>query len=74
MRKTRAVFKKIGESKGTFHDRISTVKGRNVKDLKEAEEVARIPRITIKKKKLKDPENYNNVKPDILKCEVKQPL
>ena len=53
MRKTRAVFKKIGESKGTFHDRISTIKDRNVKDLKEASEVARIPRITIQKKKQK---------------------
>ena len=54
MRKTRAVFKKIGESKGTFHDRISTMKDRNVKDLKEAEEVARISRITIQKKKKKN--------------------
>ena len=57
MRKTRAVFKKIGESKGTFHDRISTIKDRNFKDLKEASEVARIPRITIKKNKKKTKKN-----------------
>ena len=39
MRKTRALFKKISDTKGTFHARISTVKDRNGKDLIEAEEI-----------------------------------
>jgi len=39
MRKTRALFKKISDTKGTFHARMSTVKDRNGKDLIEAEEI-----------------------------------
>ena len=39
MRKTRAVFKKIGESKGIFHTRMGTLKDRNGKDLTETEEI-----------------------------------
>ena len=39
MRKTRDLFKKIGEIKGTFHAKMGTVKDRNGKDLTEAEEI-----------------------------------
>ena len=39
MGKTRDLFKKISDTKGTFHARISTVKDRNGKDLIEAEEI-----------------------------------
>ena len=39
MGKTRDLFKKIGDTKGTFHAKISTIKNRNGKDLTEAEEI-----------------------------------
>ena len=39
MGKTRDLFKKIGDTKGIFHDQIGTIKGRNIKDLTEAEEI-----------------------------------
>ena len=39
MGKTRDFFKKIGDIKGTFHARMGTIKDRNVKDLREAEEI-----------------------------------
>ena len=39
MVKTRDLFKKIGDIKKTFHARMSTIKDRNGKDLKEAEEI-----------------------------------
>ena len=47
MGKTRDLFKKIGEMKGTFHARMGTIKDRNGKDLTVVEEVARIHRKTI---------------------------
>ena len=39
MRKTRDLFKKTGDTKGTFHSRMSTIKDRNGKDLTEAGEI-----------------------------------
>ena len=39
MGKTRDLFKKIGDIKGTFHARMGTIKDRNSKDLNEAEEI-----------------------------------
>ena len=39
MEKTRDLFKKIGDIKGTFHARMGTIKDRNSKDLTEAEEI-----------------------------------
>ena len=39
MGKTRDLFKKIGDSKGTFHARMGMIKDRNGKDLTEAEEI-----------------------------------
>ena len=41
MGKTRDLFKKIGDIKGTFHARIGTIKNRNCKDLTEADEIKR---------------------------------
>ena len=39
MGKTRDLFKKIGDTKGTFHAKMGTIKERNVKDLTEAEDI-----------------------------------
>ena len=47
MGKTRDLFKKTGDIKGTFHARMGTIKDRNAKDLAEEEEVERIHRRTI---------------------------
>ena len=49
MGKTRDLFKKIRDNKGTFHVKMGTMKGRNGMDLTEAEEVARIYRKTVQK-------------------------
>ena len=55
MGKTRDLFKKIRDTKGTFHAKMGTIKSRNGRDLTEAEdikeEVARIHRRTVKKKR-----------------------
>ena len=50
MGNTRDLFKKIRETKGTFHAKMSTMKDRNGKDLTEAEKVARIHRPPIQKR------------------------
>ena len=50
MGKTRDFFKKIRDTKGTFHAKMGTVKDRNGMDLTEAEDVARIQRRSIKTK------------------------
>ena len=39
MGKTRNLFKKIGDTKGTFHTKVGTIKDRNSMDLKEAEDI-----------------------------------
>ena len=41
MGKTRDLFKKIGDTKGTFHAKMGTIKDRNDMDLKEAEDIRR---------------------------------
>ena len=41
MGKTRDLFKKIRDTKGTFHAKMSTIKDRNIKDLTEAEEIGK---------------------------------
>ena len=76
--KTRDLFKKIGNIKGTFHPKMGTIKGRNSKDLLEAEEIKkRWKEYTeeLYKKDLNDPDNHNGVithlQPDILECKVK---
>ena len=52
MGKTGDLFKKIGDIKKTFHTVMGMIKDRNFKDLTEAEEMARIQRRTLKKKKV----------------------
>ena len=49
MGKTRDLFKKIRDTKGTFHAKMGSIKDRNGMDLTEAEEMARIHRRTIQK-------------------------
>ena len=81
MRKTRDLFKKIRDTKGTFHARMGTIKDRNGRDLTEAEDIKkRWQEYTeeLYKKDLHDPDNHNDVtthlEPDILECKVKWAL
>ena len=81
MRKIRDLFKKIGDTKGTFHTRMGTIKDRNSKDLIEADEIKkRWQGYTeeLHKKDLHGPDSHDGVvthqEPDILKCEVKWAL
>ena len=79
--KTRDLFKKIRDTKGTFHAKMSTIKDRNGMDLTEAEDIKkRWQEYTeeLYKKNLHDPDNHDGVishlEPDILECEVKWAL
>ena len=79
--KTRDFFKKIRDTKGTFHAKMGSIKDRNGRDLTEAEDIKkRWQEHTeeLYKKDLYDPENYDDVithlEPDILECEVKWAL
>ena len=81
MGKTRDLFKKIRDTKGTFHAKMDTIKDRNGMDLTEAEAIKkRWQEYTeeLYKKDLHDPDNHNGVithlEPDILECEVKWTL
>ena len=81
MGKTRDLFKKIRDTKGTFHAKMSTVKGRNSMDLTEAEAIKkRWQEYTeeLYEKDLHDPEKHDvvitHLDPDILECEVKWAL
>ena len=78
MGKTRDLFKKIRDTKGTFHAKVGTIKDRNGMELTEAEDIKkRWQKYTeeLHKKDLHDPDNHHGVithlKPDILECEVK---
>ena len=78
---TRDLFKKIRDTKGTFHARMGSVNNRNVRDLTEAEaSKKRWQEYTeeLYKKDLHDPGNHDGVithlEPDILECEVKWAL
>ena len=79
MGKTRDLFKKIRDTKGTFHAKISMIKDRSGMDLTKAEDIKkRSHKYTeaMYKKDLHDPEdNHDGVithlEPDILECEVK---
>ena len=73
MGKTRDLFKKIGDIKGTFHARIGTIKDKNVKNITEADEIKkRWKEYTeeLYKTHLNDPDNHEGVitylEPDIL--------
>ena len=81
MGKTRDLFKKIRDSKGTFHASMDTIKNGNGMDLTEAEDIKkRWQEYTeeLYKKDLHDPHNHDGVithlEPDILECEVKWAL
>ena len=72
--KTRHLFKKIRDTKGTFHAKVGTIKNRNSMALTEAEDIKRWQEFTELYKK----DNHNGVithlEPDILECEVKWAL
>ena len=83
MGKTRDLFKKIRDTKETFHAKMGTIKDRNVMDLTEAEDIKkRWQEYTeeLYKKDLYNPDNHDGMitntrlEPDILKCEVKWAL
>ena len=78
MGKTRDLFKKISDTKGTFHAKMGSIKDRNCLDLTEAEDIKkRWQECTeeLYKKDLHDPDNHDSViihlEPDILESEVK---
>ena len=81
MGKTRDLFKKIRDTKGTFHAKMCTVEDRNGMDLTEAEDIKkRWQEYTAEwyKKDLYGPDNHDGVithlEPDILQWEIKWPL
>ena len=77
MGKTRDLFKKIRDTKGTFHAKMGLIKDRNAMDLTEAEDIKRWQEYIeeLYKKDLRDPDNHDgvitNLEPDILECKVK---
>ena len=81
MGKTRDLFKKITDTKGTFHAKMGSIKDRNGMDLAEAEDIKKRWQEYIKelyKKALSDPDKHDvvitHLEPDILECEVKWAL
>ena len=80
MRKTRDLFKKIRDAKGTFHAKMGSIKDRNCMDLTEAEDIKnRWQKYTeLYKKDIHDPDNHDcvitHLEPDILECEGKWAL
>ena len=81
MGKIRDLFRKIGDTKGTFHAKKGSIKHRNGMDLTEAEDVKKRWQENTEepyKKDINDPDNHDSVithlKPDILECKVKWAL
>ena len=81
MRKIRDLFKKIRDTKGTYHAKMSTIENRNCMDLTEAEDIKKRWQEYIEelyKKELIDPDTHDDVithlEPDILEWEVKWTL
>ena len=81
MGKFRDLFKKIRDTKGTFHAKMGSIKDKNGMDLTEAEDIKkRWQEYTeeLYKKDLHNPDNHDSVitdlEPDILECEVKWAL
>ena len=80
MGKTRDLFKKIRDTKGTFHAKMGSIKDRNGMDLTGAEDIKRWQEYIeqLYKKDLHDPDNHDGVithlEPAILECEVKWAL
>ena len=78
MGKTRDLFKKIRDTKGTFYAKMGSIRDRNGMDLTEAEDIKKRwqeDTEELYKKDLHDPDNHNSVithlEPDILECEIK---
>ena len=80
MGKTRDLFEKIRNTKGTFHAKIGTIKERNAMNLREVEDIKKWQEYTeeLYKKDFNDSDKHDGViihlKPDILECEVKWAL
>ena len=81
MGKTRDLFKKFRDTKGTFHAKMGSIKERNGMYLTEAEDIKKRWQeysVELYKKDLHDSDNHNGVithqEPDILECEVKWAL
>ena len=81
MGKTRNLFKKIRDTKGTFHAKMGSIKYRNGMDLTEAEDIKKKWQEYTEgqyKKDLYDPDNHDgmitHLEPDILECEVRWAL
>ena len=81
MGKTRDLLKKIRDTKGTFHTKMGSIKGKNGMDLTEAEDIKKRQQEyteELYKKDLHDPDNHNGVithlESDILECQVKWAL
>ena len=80
MGKTRDLFKKIRDTKGTFHAKMGTIKDRNGMDLTETDVKKRWQEFTeeLYKKDLHDPDNHDGVishlESDFLECEFKWAL
>ena len=76
MGKTRDFFKKIRDTKGTFHAKVGSIKDRNSLDLTETEDIKKRwhEYTELYKKFLHEPDNHDGVithlEPDILECEV----
>ena len=78
MGKTSDLFKKVRDTRGTFHAKMGSIKDRNGMDLTEAKDIKKrcqeYPE-ELYKKDLHDPNNHDGVithlEPDILECEVK---
>ena len=81
MEKTRDLFKKIRDTRGLFHAKMGTIKGRNGRDLTEAEDIKNSWQEYTEELYKKDfhvPDNHNGViihlESDILECKVKWAL
>ena len=80
MGKTRDIFKKITDTKGTFHAKMGSIKDRNGMDPTEAEDIKkrRQEYTELYKTDFHNPDNHDGVithlEPDILECEVKWAL
>ena len=81
MGKTRDLFKKIRDTRGTFHPKMGLIKDRNAMDLTEAEDIKKRWQEYTEGPYNKDPHNPDNhdgmithLEPDILECEVKWAL
>ena len=77
MEKTKDLFKKIRDTKGTFYAKMGTIQDRNGMNLAEAEDIKKWEEYTeeLYKNDRHNPDNHNgmitDLQPDILECEVK---